>query len=140
MGIERLENSKPLCYFSQVTLSFGFSLLCLPPLALEMIHGFLLHFHGPSQLLSTTSLLSPLVGNTCSGAGVVDDASLPCQLLPFGPGSCTFSYLLVTCEGTQIVISVHSWCCQCLHLLLDCVITKIIKNEQIFSNSWQYGR
>lgn len=54
MGIERLENSKQLCYFSQVILSFVFSLLCLPPLALEMVGGFWLHFHGPSQLLPTS--------------------------------------------------------------------------------------
>lgn len=103
MGIERLENSKLLCYFSQVILSFGFSLLCLLPLALEMVGGFWLHFHGPSQLLPT-SLLSPLEGNTCLGAGMIDDASLPYQLLPFGLGSCTFSYLIVTCGRTQIII------------------------------------
>lgn len=44
-----------------------------------------LHFHGCLQLLSTNLLLSPLVGNGCSGAGKVGDTSLPYLLLSFDP-------------------------------------------------------
>lgn len=58
MGKERWKNSKPLCYFSQVTLFLVFSLLSLPLLSHQTM-SVCLHFDGPSQFSPPSRSLLP---------------------------------------------------------------------------------
>lgn len=130
---ERTQNHFAISIRSPFPLFF--SPLCLPPLSHQTV-AVCLHFHGPSQLLPTTSLLSTSVSNFCPSAGELVMPRSPTYYCLLILDLCAFSYLIVTLwknsdpHSLSVLGVVHaytfSW-------------TPLSPNEQVFSNSWQYG-